>query len=114
MAMVKLDAPLIEIEGPIGGTIFRYDQCGQHAQAWPRQVKSHEPLKQNSAFSRCSGAWSKHDFTKEEIDQWWRWCYAHPIKNKKAEETYLHPFLAFLKVNIKRVLNGQDIIFSPI
>ena len=115
MAMVVLQNPLTEIDGELGGNIFRWDQCRQHAQAPQRRINRDDDgrMDQNRAFRRCLTAWLSHPWTRDELDLWYLYCRDHPIQNKKGETTYMHPMLAFLSVNIKRILNGDPIIFTP-
>lgn len=111
MAMIILAAPFAEINGQVGGTIYRVDQSRQHAQAYPRVISRKESSQQR-AFTQAKNAWSSHDWTQKELDDWWRYCYRHPKKNKKGEVLYWHPFLAFLSVNTKRLIKGLPIVFE--
>jgi len=116
MAMVKLGAGLTDINGGQGGVVWRWDHCRQHVQAKPRK-RWHDPAKpypQQKAFSRCIRYLQTEPLSKEERDRWWKYCYDHPKKNKKGETYYFHPVLAFLSVNIRRILRGQDIIPIPL
>lgn len=113
MTMVKYGAGITEIEGRFGGQYFRRDQCINHIQRMPRHVNQRRESPQQKAFGRAKIAWSEHDWTREELDLWWVWCYNHPKKNKKNETVYFHPFIAFLHINIKRILAGQDIVITP-
>jgi len=114
MAMVKTDGIVTEIEGKFGGTVFRKDQCGQHIQAAPRYIGRIVETPQQKAFSKAKTAWMNHDWTESELNRWWIWCYQHPKTNKKGETVYFHPFLAFLSVNIKRILEDKDIVILPV
>jgi hypothetical protein len=113
MVMVKFSDPAVDIEGKVSGVYYRHDQCINHIQAMPRVVDRFEKSPQNKAFTRAKNAWSSHQWTQSEIDKWWIWCYDHPKKNKKGETVYLHPFLAFLSVNTKRILTGKEIVITP-
>jgi len=113
MAMVKYGPGIVEIEGRVGGEYYRHDQCVNHIQAMPRVVERHKISPQQNAFHKAQILWSSHEWTDEEISQWWVWCYNHPMKNKKNEIIYYHPFLAFLHINIKRKLNGLEMITTP-
>lgn len=111
--MVKLDHTITEIEGKVGGNVWRKDVCGQHVQAFPRMVGKFKPSPSQKAFTRSKNAWMSHVWTQPELDLWWTWCYQHPKMNKKGETTYLHPFLEFLSVNTKRILNDKEIVYEP-
>ncbi len=113
MAMVKLSGDIIDINGTVGGSVWRVDVCGQHVQAFPRIIDDKQPTSQQRAFTMAKNAWMTHIWQQSEIDKWWIWCYDHPKKSKKGETMYLHPFLAFLSVNIKRILKGKDIEYVP-
>jgi hypothetical protein len=111
--MLKVRGGMFEVEGKSGGTVYRKDVCGQHAQAYPRIVNPYKETPQQKAFTRAKNVWMSHKWTPFELGQWWEWCQHHPLTNKKGEVGYFHPFLAFLHVNIKRILNGQDILLVP-
>lgn len=113
MAMIKMGPGIENISGKVGGVIFRSDVCGPHIQAFPRIIKPRKESKSQKAFTRAKNAWSERKWTQYELDLWWVWCYNHPKTNKKGETTYLHPFLAFLSVNTKRILDGKEIIYEP-
>ncbi|GAH55646.1 unnamed protein product [marine sediment metagenome] len=115
MAMIKTDGRIVDIEGKMGGNIYRHDQCLNHIQAHPRIIHSEERANspQAKGFRQSKNAWISHKWTQEELNQWWVWCYNHPKKNKKSETVYFHPFLAFLSVNIKRVKKGLCITITP-
>lgn len=113
MVMVKVNGPIVEIEGKMGGNVYRVDQCGQHIQSYPRIIDRHKVSPQQKGFRKSVVAWSRHKWTQSEINRWWVWCKGNPTKNKKGETTYFHPFTGFLHVNIKRTIDGQDITFNP-
>lgn len=113
MAMVKYSPGIVEMEGQFGGQVFRHDQCVNHIQAMPRVVGRQKRTPQQVAFSKAQSLWSSHKWTDEEMSQWWIWCYNHPMKNKKSETVYYHPFLAFLHINIKRTLNDLEMVTVP-
>ena len=112
MAMVQLANGVEDINGQVGGNVWRYDVCGFHIQKAPGGSIGFRVSPQQKAFGRCTSAWSNHSWLQLEIDRWWRWCDANPTKNKKGETRYYHPFLAFLSVNIKRILVGKEIIYQ--
>lgn len=113
MVMVQFDDKTINIEGRVGGEYWRHDQCLNHLQAMPRVISGRGERPQQKAFGRCTTYWSNHEWTGEQIDLWWKWCYAHPMKNKKGETVYYHPFIAFIHINIKRILAGKIITCIP-
>ena len=104
MAMVSLANGIEDINGQVGGNIWRYDVCGFHIQRAPGPSVGYRESPQQKAFGQCKTAWSNHEWTQAEYDLWWTWCEANPKPNKKGEIRYFHPFIAFLSVNIKRLL----------
>lgn len=113
MAMIKLGPDIENLSGKVGGNIYRSDVCGPHIQGYPRIVHPRKESESQIAFRRAQSAWLSHKWTQSELDAWWIWCYNHPRTNKKGETIYLHPFLAFLSVNSKRILAGEEIIYTP-
>lgn len=113
--MVKLSGAITEINGRVGGTIWRYDICGQHAQADGRYVPAPASLAQRlqrRAFSICHRYIPSHA-TWEFV---WAWqCYAnqHPRKNKKGQMISLAWHCAFSSHNIPRVLKDLPIDEFP-
>jgi len=115
MVMLKLAAPLTEIEGSIGGNTYWVDQCGQHMrEKKPKRDWSTDAQKAvRSSFSACTRAWSNHQWSQHELNLWWTWCWDHPKKTKKGKTFYYHPFLAFIHINMKRQLASLPITFTP-
>lgn len=115
MVMIRMLSNASDINGKFGGVRYRRDNCGLHMEKIPdkRPPEWWKPMPQNKAFGKCTTAYSNHKWLPIELDLWWMWCAAHPRKNKKGDTYYLHPFLAFMTVNIKRLRDGKEIIFVP-
>lgn len=116
MAMLKLGGPLRDINGKRGGNIYRNDQCGPHAQAYPRLVDrppSSMQKQQRIWFMQCAAAWKPLAFTEW---MWiWHWVSAqHPVVNKKGETRFLPARQFFFKVNMRRLALGLPIITDPL
>lgn len=115
MAMAKLSDGVIEIEGKFGGSIFRKDQCGQHIQAYGRDIDSEPTLKQvtrRNAFARIMHYIPSHA-TVWFVQSWSQYAYEHPKKNKKGETYFLDWWQIFLSFNINSVIEGNPIQQLP-
>lgn len=113
--MCKLSAEITEIEGKEGGTIFRYDQCGQHAQAYvydPERNPSPKQIRQQGWFRMLLVRYW-HKIPTAYWPYWWRWSEQHPVISKKGEIRYMQPHNAYLKVNLIRLKAGLSIIDMP-
>jgi hypothetical protein len=110
--MIKVSSTYPDTEGKVGGDVYRHDQCLNHIQKMPREVE-HGETPQQKAFSRCINAWKSHVWNTEELNRWWLWSSKHPQKGRKGDISYLTPFMAFMKVNVKRVLHNMPIIWMP-
>lgn len=115
MALVKPGSTVTELEGKEGGTVFRKDICGQHAQSLPRSIKHETPLqrKQRRAFRGAITYCLKTALTEENTKLWWIYSYNHPKTNKKGEVIYLTPFTACLRINTIRGRNDLDLVPTP-
>lgn len=114
MAMVVLGPNVTNIDGKVGGTIFRSDQCGPHAQAYPRLIKkrtwSQDQIRKGFAdlhyifFRRMT--W--------ELRTLWRdYARAHPVKNKKGYTTTLQGWPMYFKFNQPNWLKGIPPVWIP-
>ena len=90
MAMAKLDGTITNIDGKVGGNIFRNDVCGQHIQATPRHIDKKSPaqLRQRRAFLRALRFCNERRMTWEEFNSWWLYTIFHPVTNKKAKDAF--------------------------
>ncbi|TES91558.1 MAG: hypothetical protein E3J94_03630 [Desulfobacteraceae bacterium] len=108
MAMVKLDSSIVDIEGKTGGTVFRYDNCGQHAQAFPRLIKK-RTRKQDfvrSAFSDLSYVWKSY-LTKHEQDTWYIFARNYSYPGKKGNIQTLPGRTMYLQYNLPPWWKGE-------
>jgi len=105
--MVVLKSPITEIEGKVGGTIWRKDQCGQHAQAYPRLIKkrTYSQDQIRKGFADLHNCWSKVMKDRHK-SRWWDYSITHPTKNKKGERVTLAGWPMFFKYNQPFWLKG--------
>lgn len=115
MSLVKLGDGVVDINGKIGGDIFRNDLCGKHVQATPRRI-TQEPRpnqkKQRRAFRRCIN-YVRQNMTAIRSALWQQHANLHPITNKKGEKQILSWWQMFLKYNLVRLRNDLDILEDP-
>ena len=115
MTMMKLSGDITEIEGKVGGDVYRKDVCGQHIQAYPRLVKHESPsqIRQRKAFRSALYFCGGGNLTGEDVEKWWIYSKNHPKKNSKGETVYLTPFLACVRINTMRFRNDLEPITEP-
>lgn len=116
MVMIAFGAGIEQISGKLDGCVYRFDHCGQHLQmeALFIDAETKAQKKQRDHFRTCCTAWSNHAWTQIELDSWWIYIAAHPVRNHKGELRSLHPFLMFLHINILRLIAGLPIIYNPL
>lgn len=110
MAMVKLSGMITEIEGKVGGNVWRSDVCGSHIQALPtprRKEPSPQQKDRQKAF-RFLITITKRCFTVEIAAYWQDHANRHPRTNKKGETYTLTWFQMFICHNINKVVAGED------
>lgn len=115
MAMIKLAHGLHAINGKRGGNVYREDQCGPHAQAYPRLLDkppSYLQKEQRGYFAQCVTAWKPLAYT-EYMWIWHAWSATHPVTNKKGDYKVLPARQMFFKFNMKRLADGLPIITNP-
>jgi len=71
-------------------------------------------MTQQTAFTTCKDSWNAHAWTEDETSEWQMFASMNPIKNRLGETCYLFPYIAFLKVNIPRVMNSDPIVYVPV
>lgn len=115
MAMIKLGAGITEINGTMGGTVYRRDQCGQHAQTYPRLI-DHEPSPaqraRRNAFRQCM-AYIRSSATVVFVALWQQYANLHTTTNLKGETRTLTWHQMFLKINIVRLVAGVPLLEWP-
>lgn len=114
MAMIKTTDEGLDINGRVGGTIFRSDQCGMHMQKEPRFIL-HWSEKQKAwmrAWSIVYKYW-REGWEAGMHNPWWDYAHNHPVKNRKGETILLFAMNWFLKVNVTRIYNGLPIQWEP-
>lgn len=119
MTMVKLGPGAVDINGKLGGGIWRGDQCRKHVQKPPKKpAKPSDPTKrtkQQKCFSKALYLYKKWTpLGPGWTEAWWRWAADHPIKNKKGETVYLNPFTAFMSYNIQKCLADKPMDLFPL
>jgi len=115
MAMIVLDNTISDINGKLGGTIYRYDQCGFHAQSWPRLINhalSPKQIKRRKCFSRLVHQYIRK-LTQDQAWSWQQYANLHPHKNKKGEVIILTWWSQFIKTNINRCMQDLPIFMTP-
>jgi hypothetical protein len=111
MTMIKLAAGITEIEGKGPGGIWRYDQCGQHLQTYPREIEHGPSEKQRArqnAFSVLRSYVQTHG-TFYFVAAWSNYAMQHPKKTSKGKIYYSTWYNTFLGFNINNVVNGLPI-----
>lgn len=113
--LLKLAAPIVEINGKIGNNIYRNGRNGQYMTpgVYKHHVPSRKQLDQRWFFFRAVRFASKNPNVPLHYDCWWIWSYNHPIKNKKTETMYMTPFLACVKYNIERQIENLPMRHCP-
>lgn len=114
MAMVRTNNAVIDINGRVGGDIWRTDQCGLHVQKEPRMIMHWSP-KQKAWMRAWSIAWS---YWKDCLlfgwgNEWHRYAQNHLVPNRKGEMIMLYRENWWLKINVYRIYNGLDILWHP-
>lgn len=114
MAMIKTVDEGSEINGRVGGDIYRFDQCGQHIQKEPRLLKSRtEKQKAWMRAWRIVMSYWKDVWELGYHSKWWAYAHAHPVTNRKGETYTLSAVNWFLKINIYRIINELGIQWDP-
>lgn len=115
MAQVKLGGGIVEIEGSIGGNIYWRVPHIQlvRAKTKHRDRKSDKQVKRRNAFSAAVRAWMTHAWTTAEIQAWRVWCQHHPRIGKKGNVFHITPYLAFMRLNLYRIMTGLAPSFVP-
>lgn len=116
MTMIRYSAGITDINGPVAGMIYRTDQCGPHVQCWPRTIRREPTPWQKSwraAFGRLWHHYWKKILTIAQRKLWWYWSADHPVTNKKGEELFITAFNWFVKINIRRVMEGKEPYLEP-
>lgn len=107
MAMYITDGT--EIEGKVGGTIFRSDRCGTHVESAGRYINREPTDKQIArriSFSKLVGylrVWATFEF----VGAWQDYANLHPRKNRKGKWYYLTWWQEFISYNLNNTIAGQ-------
>lgn len=114
MVMVVTNDEGFDINGRVGGDIYRSDQCGKHIQREPRMIM-HWSDKQKKWMRSWSIAYS---YWKDCINfgwggEWTVYAQNHPTPNRKGEMIYLFASNWWMKINVYRIFNGLDILWHP-
>lgn len=115
MSLVRYGGGITEINGQVGGDVFRRDRCGNHAQATPRHIDgppSGPQVLQRKCFRRVLTFWQRN-WTREFAAKWRQYAQLHPRTNKKGETIILTDGKAFMSINIPRCLNNLEFLKGP-
>lgn len=115
MVMVRLSAPLAEINGKGPGGIWRVDVCGQHLQKYPRPIPtrfSPEWRLHEDYFRFIWAEYHLHSWTTHERASWNTYANNHVITNLKGQPYTLSWTNAYMSVNLHRLAAGLIIIFT--
>lgn len=115
MVMVKLAGDIVEIEGKVGGDVWRSDVCGSHIQKEPRRIGRHPSVyqeKRRRAFRFLVNI-SRRCLTIELVAYWQDYANKHPRINSKGKVIKLTWFQKFISHNINKVVNEEDIDLLP-
>jgi len=110
MVMVKLGGTITDIQGKVGGAVWRSDVCGSHLQKEPRPPGGGPSPAQKArrrAFQFLLTI-TKRCFTVEVAAYWQDYADKHPRKNKKGKVRDLTWFQVFISYNINKVVAGED------
>lgn len=112
MVMLVYGNGITEINGRVGGEVYRRDRCGNHKQVSgeKRQKASEKQMAIRRAFLKCSNYWGFVVNTPGAQLTWWMYSQAHPKTNKKGETYFLPARQCFIAFNMLRVLNGLEIM----
>ena len=115
MAMVVRSGIIVEEEGKVGGDVYRFDQCRQHIQAFPRLIEREPSEHQKEVrtwFTKCLYRY-QHIITKEQKYKWYIYTFQHLQTGKKGNTYYLPPHMMFMKINIPRLKAGLPYLDDP-
>ena len=112
--MVVYGSGVVEINGKMGGDIWRFDWCRQHVQAAPRLINHVSPKQRarRNAFRGCVN-YIRANFTQERAWNWQSYANRHPKIRSKGGQYTLTWWQQFIGVNINRVIEGDPILGDP-
>lgn len=115
MAMVKRTSQCPEMEGKNGGNIYRFDQCRQHIQAYPRLINREKSPSQKIILNSFQKALNRYLYTltPEQRNKWYTYTFQHIQTTKKGMKYYLPPQLMYMKINIPRIKNNLPPFDDP-
>ena len=112
MVVIKLSGMLSTCTGKLSGNVYRRSRTGSTMSNYFYRNR-HPKNPQNIAFIRVRNVFVCMNWTQCMIDFWFIYIRQNPVKNRNGEIRYLTIFQMFLKVNIPRLLVGQDIVYCP-
>lgn len=115
MTMVKTDSTITDIQGKVGGDIWRTDQCRHHLQAYPRLIDANltkPQRKRRRAFKKLLN-YIRKNATEYFAQAWQIYANQHPKKTCKGKTYTLTWHQQFISYNINRVIAGEEIIPLP-
>lgn len=113
--MVKTDSTITDIQGKVGGDIWRTDQCRKHLQSYPRLIKN-EPTKNQSKRRRTFKKllnYIRRNATEHFAKCWQHCANRHPKKTCKGKIYTLTWHQQFISYNINKVIAGEEITPLP-
>lgn len=115
MARVQYGGGITEINGTIGGTVFRHTWCGDIASGSAGRVQPPATKAQKIRRKAFKRLWSlfREIATVDFWKAWSAYSYDHPRKNKKGETYYVGWAQSFVGHNINRVIQGNPIHEYP-
>lgn len=70
-------------------------------------------MTQQQAFTSAKNSWNAHSWTPDETERWFLYCKRTPIRNKEGQQCFMFPYIAFLHINISRLLIGLSVLYEP-
>ncbi len=111
MVMIKKGDGTTNWSGKMGGTVFRDDQCRQHAQKEPRDINrepSPSQKKRRRAYQYLMQILRRCIFGNLELTFIWTdYAKSKPRTNKKGETIHLSWFQMFISHNINKTVAGE-------
>jgi len=115
MAMVVVSNRIIDINGKVGGNIYRSDKCGIHVQTTPRTIRrdptNNQKIRRNAWRALVTNYIKK--LTQDQVYAWQDYANRHPRKNRKGETYTLTWWQQFIATNINVYISGGPIDLWP-
>lgn len=112
MAMVIRSAKYPEMEGKMGGNVYRLDQSKQHIQKYPRIINKEPSVKQikvRRAFSYLIHRYN-NIITLEQHATWINYAFTHRKKSRKGHYYFITGSQWYLHFNIPLWIDDKPLI----